>query len=169
MVGEYCTPDDVKMASQVNFADLGFETDDPFELYLSNTVIPRAKAAIDSFCTRDFASHSAQTVYFDGTGKETASPPYTPIISITSLSRNTDYYGKGTWTEEIVTNYVFTDEFIALKSGFTAGRQNYKLVYAYGYATVPIDITDICAQAAANILICVVLRKGEKIIRKSVV
>jgi len=60
--------------------------------------------------------------------------------------------GKGTWTEESSDDYVVYDEKIMFEDGFEKGWKNIKLVYSYGYASVPEIVKTISAQIVVNLL-----------------
>ena len=148
----YCTADDVKKYSQITYNQLGFTDDTTFQAYLTNTLIPRAQKLMDEYCGRDFTEHASQTEYLDGNAKLIIYPAHSPIISVTSLSKNSDYFGKGSWTVQSTDDYQIYDDYIVDENGFDEGYKNWKLVYTYGYATVPTTVTEVCARAVANML-----------------
>lgn len=161
----YCSVSDVKKYSQVTFDQLGFTSDAEFEAFISNTLIPRAEEVINQFCGRDFNLHLNQTTYLDGDGSNILRPPGTPIISISSLSENSDTLGTGSWMELNSDDYAAKENYIVTRSATVAGVKNYKLVYTYGYESAPADVADVCARLCANALQVIVLNKSGPLVR----
>jgi hypothetical protein len=158
----YCTSDDVEKNSQITYDQFVkdmFFSQTTFKIWIENTVIPWAQTLIDEHCGRDFTTHTDQTVYLDGTGKLVIVPTALPIISVKTLSKNSDYFGKGTWTDQSTDDYQVYDSYIVHKSGFDEGFKNWKLTYTYGYATVPSTVFNVCVEICTKILQYMVINK----------
>jgi len=158
----YCTAADVSKGSQITydqFIENTFANQIALESWITSTVIPWAQVLIDDFCGRDFTKHSSQTEYLDGTGKDRIFPAHSPILAVSSLSRNSDYLGKGSWTAESTSDYQAYDAYIILRAGFNEGYKNYKLIYDYGYESVPSTVANVCIEICTKILQYMVINK----------
>jgi len=150
----YCTIDLVKKFAQQSYDkwETTFANNAEYEAFISTILIPKADEFIDNEVGHDFNQHLEQTEYLDGNGKFEISPKHLPILSVSKLYTNDDYMGKGTWTLESADDYVVYDEKIMFEDGFKKGWKNIKLIYSYGYASVPEIVKTVSAQIVINLL-----------------
>lgn len=130
-------------------------SDWPLDSTLANLAVDGACEAVRGYVDQNVESTTETNAYLDGNGLDNMVLPHFPLISISALSvyvdrtdtapevlvENTDYvvnYGRG-----IVSR---------IDGGvFTKGRQNIKLTYVYGNATVPADVRVVALQVASRI------------------
>lgn len=83
-----------------------------------------------------------------GNGKDTLTPGYCPISSLSALSYRTDV---ATWTAISSTTYALVGNSIYLPTGFDRGIGNYRATFAVGYASgdVPEDVKEVARDMVA--------------------
>jgi hypothetical protein len=157
--GTYCGTTTVKLISEVQYTQVGFATDGAFGSWLQGTLIPAAEKAIDSYCNHSFGTsgmgYQVGTLTLDGSSKELLllPPKYCPMIGLSAGSIDSVAISP-------ITDVKVYDQHLIYDGGqFTHGHQNVVLSGSYGYATLPDDVSYVCAQLAANILLDMVRRK----------
>jgi len=157
--GSYSGTNLVKYISQVEYQQLGFSTDAAFGTWLQGTLIPAAEKAIDSYCNHPFGTsamgYQIGTFTLDGSSKELLllPPKYCPMIGISAGSIDSVAISP-------ITDIKVYDQHLIYENGiFTHGHKNVALSGSYGYATLPDDVSYVCAQLCANILLDMVRRK----------
>ena len=154
----YTVVDRVKEFSAITFDQLNFATDLLYSTFITDILIPKVEAIVDSYVGHDFNDNTPITLTLDGSGKETlhinriglvtAAPPHLlplPLISVTSIAIDGG--------ADISANCQIYDTYIRYENNFfNAGRQNVVIVARYGYAVVPADIQYVTDQTCANIL-----------------
>lgn len=125
-------------------------TDASKDTLLTN-LITRCSVALDRYCGREQLKSKQYTEYRDGDGTDTLLMDERPIISVTYLYDDT---GRVYASESLIDS----DDFIVYgKEGmikldgdtinygaFSVGKQNLKIVYDAGYATIPADAELAC-------------------------
>ncbi len=169
---QYCTVAKAKDAIGLTYEELGYMDDDAYETAISNT-IDRASRLIDRYCNRPtgfFNGGATQTDYFDaqsvnsaayaGTNRyanrNDAKREYhltqTPVISITSVYKNTADIGSNSWVA--ITSYRsnLTSGRIIIASGSEpdSGYENLRVIYECGYSTVPDEVRYACEDLVGN-------------------
>ena len=110
-------------------------------------LVSQVSSAIESTTKRQIKERTSVTEYMDGPGKGTLSPRQSPINSIASI--HVDSLRLWASTALVLTTDYAIDQSGVLIRGlggkiFSKGVQNIKLVYDYGYATVPDDLVLAC-------------------------
>jgi len=131
------------LATLKNHLNLTTNTWDP----LLTALISQVSSAIESATKRQIKERAGITEYLDGPGTGTLIPLQSPINSIASIHVDS----LRLWPS---TSLVLTTDYVIDQSGviirglggkiFSAGVQNVKLVYDYGYAAVPDDLVLAC-------------------------
>lgn len=109
-----------------------------------DSIIPKISELVKTMCRRTFIDYAAiaKTEYFDG-GFYVYYPEETPLISVTSLERSTDFGSTYTLLVEY-TDYAVSKVSSGITSLTSAGFPNYingyKLTYKAGYAALPEDL-----------------------------
>ena len=142
-MADYCTQSDIE-----KYLNITFNIDpDP----TVSAIITHVSALIDSYCNRDFTSHSNEIEYHDGKGKGhnviiLKNYPVLAVNSVvedgTTLTETTHYI----WFEDgriikCSEGYVDADEWY-----WKAKLKTIKVDYNYGYTTVPQEIKTIAIQ-----------------------
>ncbi|MCH7477018.1 MAG: phage gp6-like head-tail connector protein, partial [SAR324 cluster bacterium] len=109
-------------------------------------LVSQVSSAIESTTKRQIKERTSVTEYMDGPGKGTLSPRQSPINSIASI--HVDSLRLWASTALVLTTDYAIDQSGVLIRGlggkiFSKGVQNIKLVYDYGYATVPDDLPQV--------------------------
>ncbi len=147
----------VKEFSAITFDQLNFGNDAAYVTFITDILIPKVEAVVDSYVGHDFNDTTA-TLTLDGSGKEAlhinriglvgTDPPHLlplPLISLTSVT--IDGGGDVSASCQIYDTYIrYFNNF------FNFGRQNVIIEARYGYAAVPADIQYITDTICANIL-----------------
>ena len=111
-------------------------------------LITNVSAAIENIVNRTFAI-TAYNIMRNGTGTRRMVLPDFPVVSVTSVtvdgmlvSQSSDGVVARGWT--------FDDRGLFMVGGvFSMGRNNVRVVYSAGYATVPADIDQACLELVA--------------------
>lgn len=159
--GTYCGTELVKYLSQVKYDQLAYFkdlSDAAYEGWLEGTLIPSAERFIDGYVNHAFGTPSLGTITLDGGGKPIIflPPQFTPMIGISAGSVG----GVGVSTSNL---YVY-DQYIRYDSNYPIGKQNVVFYGSWGYLDkdrlpiVPADISNVCAQLAANLVLDMVRR-----------
>jgi len=170
----YCSVDDVKELTPIIYQDLGFDSEDNYNKFLNRTIL-KASRRIDRFCNRpnDFFNGGATiTEYFDGKpsrssfmypdterteiyllDRRTYWLTHTPVLSVTSVQKNTASIGEtDNWVD--ITKYRLNTETGRLVIASTVappeGVQNVKVVYVAGYTSVPDEVRMACEELVSN-------------------
>lgn len=116
------------------------------------SLINRATLALERYCGREQLKSKTYTEYHDGDGDDYILTQERPIISVTSLHDDPDRdFTATTLLTENEDFIVYSKEGMIKKfedGVFNIGKQNIKLVYVAGYATIPDD-----AEMACTILV----------------
>lgn len=116
----------------------------PTQDAIIDSILPKVSALVKTLCRRTFIDYvtNSKVEYFDG-GYSAYSPDETPIISIVSLEKSTDYGSSYTGLVEF-TDFAIskvTGEIRSLTSeSFPELINGYKLTYTAGYAALPEDL-----------------------------
>lgn len=113
-----------------------------------NIFLNASSTAIESYCDRKF-EQASKTEYHHGRRMNFIMPREWPIVSIASIHVDNDrVFGSSTLIDP--SEYFVSDRenTILYKSHWPQGYSNIKLVYTYGYATVPGDVELACLWAA---------------------
>ena len=171
---DYCLVDDVKDYGVPDYQELGFEAENDYDKFISR-LIARASRMADRYCNRPdgfFNGGATVTDYFDvkeedstfhypeteRTGiydvyRRTFFASQSPIVSITSIHKNTANLGDTpSWTE-ITAYYMDSDTGrIVIKDTVapTNGIGNLRVIYKAGYATEPDEIKWACEELVVN-------------------
>jgi len=131
---------------------LGISTHEKDELL--KMLINMSTDFIETKCGRRFASTVYTDSKYNGTGNNELVLTQFPVISFTSLYRNTSCDNSDNW--ELIDS---SDYWIDLSSGvisktsiFSKGVQNYKVTYTGGYATIPYDLQYSCMTFVSDFL-----------------
>jgi len=181
-VSLYCGTLDVATFGQVEYAQMGFASLTVYNLWLQNTLIPKAMDMVDSYVGHDFHLNYG-TIRLDGSGKEALHltrigvidetddgvtnfvPPRllpVPMISITAVSIDS--------VAKTATDFQVYDEIITYENNcFAAGRQNVEIQGTWGYGTysavgvitevTPHDIQYVTAQICSNAVTEIIRRR----------
>ncbi len=150
----YTTPYVVRMLAQVEFNQLGFNSNGDFEDFIQHNLIPQADKRIDSFCNHSFGTPTIGTWSLDGTGNSVLFMPTErcPVIGISAGSINS--------SAVTVSSIKVHDQYLQLDGGvWSEGKKNVTLAGSYGYASFPNDVGWVSAQICANILLDMVRKK----------
>ena len=125
---------------------LQLSSSDKFDALL-DSLISQVSSAIESATKREIKERTAVTEYLDGYGTGTLIPMQSPINSITSI--HVDSLRLWASTSLVLTTDYVVDQSKVLIRGlggkiFSQGVQNIKLVYDYGYASVPDNLMLAC-------------------------
>lgn len=149
------------MAALVSLSDvktlyLDIAADDTSKDTAITAWIAWASAEIERYCNQPLITTTYTDERFDGTGTSTWVFPHTlPVSGIQDLEYITGF--GGTWTAVGTDNYeVHTRRGVTLlykPTGFTQGRQNYRVTYTTGYAqnAMPDAIKRVCCEMVARI------------------
>ena len=175
MAKKYCTPDQVKdMSVGIVFQDLGLDAADKFDSFIVS-LIERASRYIDTLTNRpeDFFNGGATvTEKLDGktdssgyaypdtersVGIEAQRRTYylmhQPIISVTSIHRNTASIGNADVWSEITKYRINTSTGRVIISAGQApveGIDNVRFIYVAGYAAIPSNVRFACEELVCN-------------------
>jgi len=128
------------------------------------TLITAASRAIETWCNRSFPSAEA-TEYYDGDGTQTLRLrryPITDLDTVTVIDSDdddTEYDADGDefrgWADDDNAGIITFKPSPSTDVEFTyfpVGRENVKVTYTAGYADIPADIQEACAQTCAWLL-----------------
>jgi len=157
--GTYCGTALVRYYSQVKYGQLGLASETVFNDFIGS-LIPRAEKIIDSYCNHNFGTPSFGTFTLDGSGKSLLffPPKWTPLIGLNAGSVDSSAVTIG--------NIKVYDQYVRYDGGnFAEGKQNVVFYGSYGYLDenrvpiVPPDVSHVCAQLCANVLMDMVRRR----------
>ncbi len=140
----------------ISSADLAAYTrDDYLESALALIAIDAACEAVRGYVDQELETATSTNVWQDGDGSASLLLPVFPVTSVTAVSVYTDKTDTAPEVLVLDTDYVVDSGpgmVHRIDGGtFTRGRQNVKLTYAAGYATVPSDVRMVALQVAARI------------------
>jgi len=174
---KYCGIEQVKRyARMISFEDLGFATMDEYEDHIEE-LVESASRTIDRYCRRpnDFFNGGSSLVeYHDG--KPVDMPNYyelgwrsakilefrrtfwldhAPVLDLTRVEENKASIGEAeNWLTILPSDYKVDKKtgrvIFAIRSIPAQGYQNVRFTYTAGYATLPSEISSVCAQLVAN-------------------
>lgn len=150
----YTTPYVVRMLAQVEYAQLGFQSNGDYEDFIQHYLIPQADSRIDQYCNHSFGTPTIGTFSLDGSGKSVLFLPTErcPLLGITAGSCDS--------TAIPVTALKVHEQYVEWDGGvFSQGKLNVTLAGSYGYTSRPADIESASAQICANMLIELVRKK----------
>lgn len=116
----------------------------PTQDAIIDAIIPKVSALVKTLCRRTFVDYvsDAKVEYFDG-GFYVYYPEETPLLSVASLERSTDFGNTYTSLVEY-TDYAVAKVGSGITSltsaGFPSAINGYKLTYSAGYETLPEDL-----------------------------
>jgi hypothetical protein len=151
-----CGTLDVLYLSQVAYGQVpAITSQTEFNSFINGTLIPAAEKFIDGYCGHSFGTPTPGTLTLDGNGKQVLflPPKYAPMIGVSAGSVN------GVAITPITAVHAF-DQHLEYRNGnWTSGCKNVVLYGSYGYASMPKDISYVCAQICANVLLDMVRRR----------
>jgi len=126
-----------------------FATEDAFDNWLTNTVIPEAEKLINDYCRRaDFSEHADQVEYFDGDGfRRFLILSNKPVTAVGKLEFEKD---DGTWDEKSSSYYRLHGDRVVYRTVLPRGFQNIRVTYSWGFAEVPLDVSYAAAEMVAR-------------------
>lgn len=109
--------------------------------------INSATARINNYCRRRFVEE-AYTIVLDGVARQDLILPNRPIQSITSVHANVNREFTDAYLLTEDDDYLaYSDEgYLYRSAGWRFGRRGIQVVATLGYATVPQDVKDACAE-----------------------
>jgi hypothetical protein len=124
----------------------GEEDDVKNQLFLD-----QASAFIEKYCDRTFASTTYTDEEYDGTQTQTLILKQWPVTSVTSVQYRDDIYSDSDFST-LDSQYYFRDEdpgtIRRIDGVFEEGIHNWRVTYVAGYATIPDDLQEACADIA---------------------
>lgn len=122
---------------------LGCPSDDAFGTL--QRIITAVSTAIQNLISRDIKAADHVEV-FDGRGRTRIMMPDWPIISVSSVKIGELYQVDVPARSSASPGYSFSDKFVYVDPPylFEKGRQNVRIAYRAGYATVPPDLEQAC-------------------------
>jgi len=118
-------------------------TKSPDEGLLENLINHFTKA-FEMYCGVDSFKAATYTEYIDGNGSQYLFVKNYPLNSITGIWDDVDW-AWATDTEVDSDDYrIVEGRYIAHKTYWYKGVQNIKITYSGGYATIPVDLTQVC-------------------------
>ncbi len=168
----YCSVDDVKLFSQINFEQLDFADLAAYETWIEDTLIPKCMDMVDNYCRHNFQDNVG-TIYVDGRSRETVHvtssgvvtqwpdgyPEFpmglmpVPLMEVTGITIDT--------VVQTLTNFRTYNTHVAYRYGgaFNEGRQNVIIVARFGYGTIPHDIQYVTSELCSNVIVDMVRRR----------
>jgi hypothetical protein len=175
-MADYCYVDDVKNYGVPTYEELGFDNESDSDKFIQR-LVSRASRVIDRYCNRlndFFNGGSTVTDYFDvkeedstfhypeteRTGiydvyRRTFRLSQSPIISVTTVHKNTANLGDTAVWELITAYYMDSDTGrIVIKDAVApiSGIGNMRVIYKAGYATEPDEIKWACEELVVGAL-----------------
>ena len=154
--GTYVGSLEVLYLSQVAYGQVpAITSQTEYNSFINGTLIPEAEKFIDSYCNHTFGTPTPGTLTLDGNGKQTLflPPKYCPMIGITAGSID------NVAISPITDIHVYPEHLEYYKANWNKGCKNVVVYGSYGYATVPKDVSYVCAQICANVLLDMVRRR----------
>ncbi len=154
--GTMCGSLEVLFLSQVSYGQVPAITSQAdFNNYINGTLIPSAEKFIDSYCGHSFGTPTFGTLILDGNGKQVLflPPENCPMIGVSAGSINSVAISP-------ITAIHAHDQYLEYYNGnWTKGCKNVVIYGSYGYASMPRDVSYVCAQICANVLLDMVRRR----------
>lgn len=147
----------------MNLVDYALVTLDDTKLFLGITdsskdnliklFINIATDQIEEATGRRFKETTYTDEKFDGNGEKEVLLPQYPVITFTSLSKNTAYNNSDSWEVVDGEEYFINEEagFLTGVYKFFQGVENYKATFVAGYASIPYDLQFACMQLVRNL------------------
>ena len=135
----------IKTTSGVVFSDLGFTSDTDFDTYIA-TLNAAASERVNSYCRRDFDLHTAESVKQRGSNSFTMTLPFRPVISITSIARESTTVDSDDYQIKPVPNSPYNSGAIENFYQWWYKVYYYTTVFNWGYSTPPADIIQVTEQ-----------------------
>ena len=111
---------------------------------LLEDIITRISNVIESYINKNILSRS-YTEYYDGLGVSTLFTKQYPIISVDSIHEDTTWvWGSDSTVGEDDYRIHNDKNHVVFLTTLGNGKQNIKIIYTAGYATVPNDIKQVC-------------------------
>jgi len=177
MAKVYCSVDDVREMTPINYKDLGFTNEDNYNKYILR-LTELASRFIDGETQRptEFFQTGGVTIieYFDGVGSTPPSGMYLfpeqeeawkssarriylsqrPVLSITSVEENKAEIGEtDDWQQITKYRWYKRGEIIFASDAIPAkGYKNVRVTYTAGYTETPRDIQMACARLVVNMI-----------------
>lgn len=121
---------------------------------LATLALEAADEAIDSYLDQRLEAGTSTDARFDGNGTKYLALDHLPVNAVSSL---TLYTADLSSSETLVsgTDFILDSDRGVLHrydgGVFTAGRQNVKATFTYGYATIPATVRAVALQVAARV------------------
>ena len=157
---------DVKVLSQISYADLGFNTDADYEAFIEADIIPVAVKIIEDYCSVPSGFFEAGGAiitdeYFDGDGTGSLWLKYRPIVSVIALAYNEKglteapswvSLSEGPGVNKHYLVYAERGLILIYNNVPPEGYKNIKITYKAGYSSTPLSVVEIAKQLSANML-----------------